>query len=108
MSIVEINYYNEATEGFGASLYIAHSDKKVYFEGWQHAELMEAPLTFTLLRFSKTIGSFGGKAAVALYKLVLKDAATTTTTLLSQNAKPMMMTRFRLICCHEMPNLQLQ
>lgn len=74
----EVGFYQEATVGFGASLYVSVSDKKVYFDGWEYAKLMEAPLVFTLVTVEKTRRSFGGTgggAPMSLYKMVLMDAS---------------------------------
>lgn len=71
---VEVSCYDEAVKGFGASLYVSMSEKKVYFEGWQYAKLMEVPLTFTLCEFVKTTASFG-RNPIRLYKFVLMDGS---------------------------------
>ena len=48
MSLLEVDYYVEATECFGASLYVTYSNKKVYFELWQCAKYMDCPLVLII------------------------------------------------------------
>ena len=64
-SLVEIDHYDDATKGFGASLYIKFSHKAAYHDSrLEKAELTECPLKFTVCFFEKAVGSYNGKGMI--------------------------------------------
>ena len=74
-ALLEVDHYDDATRGFGASLYIEHSHSSVYHDGWENARLMDCPVIFTVLLFEKIVASYGGKGSIGQYKAVFMDGS---------------------------------
>lgn len=74
-SLMEVDYYDDASRGFGASLFVKQCHGNIYEDGWKEKGwLMTSPrpLMFTVVHYKKFAAKHFG-ASIGQYKCVLMD-----------------------------------